>query len=312
MALAAIDCVRRGLRNARANWELIAVQWLSGWILLVLGVAGLVPVFLVLGLTAADFPARPEEWESWWTEIGARLAEASSGLAAAGLAAILVWTLGFLVFCFFQAGTYGVLYAGDRQAPAGVPAERQWFRTYSRRDFSGWGGRHLWRFFWFINLYASLLLLACLALALLVGAAVWAGREWGAPAGIGLGCGGSLPLIFAVVVLVVWFVLAQADLPREEGGVGAASRRGWRVLGRRLGGVLLIVFLMVLASSAIAILFAPFSVLINFLFSDRMLPFLAVRGLLLAAESLFSSAIGVALAASLIALVRSEAENRAA
>jgi hypothetical protein len=43
-----------------------------------------------------------------------------------------------------------------------------------------------------------------------------------------------------------------------------------------------------------------------------MLPFLAVRGLLLAAESLFSSAIGVALAASLIALVRSEAENRAA
>ncbi len=312
MALAAIDCVRRGLRNARANWELIAVQWLGGWILLALGVAGLVPVFLVLGLTAADLPSRPEDLENWWTEIGARLAEASSGLAAAGLAAVLVWTLAFVVFCFFQAGTYGVLYAGDRQAPAGVPPERQWFRTFSRRDFSGWGGRHLWRFFWFLNLYAVLLLLVCLAMVLLVGAAVWAGREWGTPAGIGLGCGGALPLMFALVVLAVWFVLAQADLPRDDGGVGSASRRGWRVLGRRLGGVLLIVVLMVLTSSAVAILFAPFSVLINLLFSDRMLVFIAARGLLLAAESLFSSALGVALAASLIALVRSEPGNRTA
>jgi hypothetical protein len=96
--------------------------------------------------------ARPEDWEAWGAELAERLTTASGGLAAAALAALFVWTLAFVVFCFFQAGTYGILYAGDRQAPAGVPAHAQWFRTFSRRDFSGFGGRHLWRFFWFFNL----------------------------------------------------------------------------------------------------------------------------------------------------------------
>ena len=312
MALAAIDCVRRGLRNARANWELIPVQWLAGWILLALTAAGLVPILLVLGFSVSDLPARPDEIEPWLGEIGARFAEASAGLLAAGLGALFVWTLAFVVFCFFQAGTYGVLYAGDRQAPAGVPAEASWFRTFSRRDFSGWGGRHLWRFFWFINLYAVLVLGAVLFFFLLLAAAIWAGQQWGVPAGIGLGCGGALPFLFAFLVLAVWFALAQADLARESGGVAASSRRGWRVLGRRLGAVLLIGLLMFLVSMALAILFAPFNVLINVALGEHLIAFLASRGVLYALQSFCSSALGVALAASLIALVRSEPEGRPA
>jgi hypothetical protein len=309
MRPAAIDCVRRGLRNARANRELIVVRWLSSLVLVVLLAAGLVPAFLVLGFTAADLPSRPEGWEELGSEMATRISEASAGLLAAGLAAACIWTLAFVGFCFVQAGTYGVLFAGDRQAPPGLPAESSWFRTYSRADFSGWGARLVWRFFWFANLYACLLLVPALLAVLLLAAAAWASAQWGVPAGIGLGCGGALPLLFALVSLGLWFALAQADLPREGGGVFSASRRGLRALGRRLGGVLLIVLLMVMASTAVAIVFAPFSSLAIVALEGRLAAHLAARALLFTAQSLVSSGLSVALAASLIALMRGEAEG---
>jgi len=309
MRLAAIDCVRRGLRNARANRELIVVRWLSSLVLVVLLAGGLVPVFLVLGFTARDLPSRPEGWEELGSEMATRLSEASAGLLAAGLAAACVWTLAFIGFCFVQAGTYGVLYAGDRQAPPGLPAERGWFRTFTRSDFSGWGARLIWRFFWFANFYACLLLLPALAFVLLIVAAAWASGRWGVPAGIGLGCGGALPLLFALVALGLWFSLAQADLPRENGGVLASSRRGLRTLSRRLGGVLFIVLLTVMASAAVAIVFAPFSILANVALESRVATHLAARALLFAVQSLASSALSVVLAASLIALMRAEGEG---
>jgi hypothetical protein len=309
MRPAAIDCVRRGLRNTRANRELIVVRWLSSLVLVVVLAAGLAPVFLVLGFTAADLPSRPEGWEELGSEMATRISEASAGLLAAGLAAACIWTLAFVGFCFVQAGTYGVLYAGDRQAPPGLPAESSWFRTYSRADFSGWGARLVWRFFWFANLYACLLLVPALLAVLLLAAAAWASAQWGVPAGIGLGCGGALPLLFALVSLGLWFALAQADLPREGGGVFSAARRGLRALGRRLGGVLLIVLLMVMASTAVAIVFAPFSILANVALEGRFAAHLAARALLFTVQSLVSSGLSVVLAASLIALMRGEAEG---
>ena len=92
MALAAIDCVRRG--SAQRARQLGADCRLSGWQRTAwsLGpVAGLVPVFLVLGGLYRRRPAGAGGGlESWWTEIPERDSpEASSGLAAAGLAAVL-------------------------------------------------------------------------------------------------------------------------------------------------------------------------------------------------------------------------------
>jgi hypothetical protein len=309
MALAAIDCVRRGMRNARANRELIAVRWLSSMAIVALAAGGLLPLVLVLGFTLADLPAKPEDWERLGAELATRLADASAGLFAAGLAAASIWTIAFVAFCFVQAGTYGVLFAADRQAPPGLPREAGWFRTFSRADFAGWGGRLMWRFFWFANLYACLVLvLGALFLLLLAGAA-WAAARWGAPAGFGLGCGGALPLLFLAVTLGLWFSLAQADLPRDGAGVLASARRGLRLLGRRLGGVLLIVLLTVMASAALAIVFAPFTILVNVSLQDTPPAHLAARALLFAAQSLCSSALSVVLAASLIALVRGEGEG---
>ncbi len=312
MALAAIDCVRRGMRNARANRELIAVRWLSSMGLLALALLGLLPLALVLGLTLADLPANPEDWERVGAELATRLSEASAALFAAGLAAACIWTLAFVVFCFVQAGSYGVLFAGDRQAPPGVPGEAGWFRTFSRADFSGWGGRLMWRFFWFANLYACLVLVLGVLFVLLLAGAAWAAGQWGPPAGLGLGCGGALPLLFLAVSLGLWFSLAQADLPRDGAGVLTSARRGLRVLGRRLGGVLLIVLLTVMASAALAIVFAPFAILVKVALDDALPAYVAARALLFAAQSLCSSALSVVLAASLIALVRGEAEGTAA
>ena len=312
MGLAAIDSVRRGMRNARANRELIVVRWLASLVLVGLLIAGLVPLFLVLGFTAADLPSRPEGWEEMGSEIANRLSEATGGILAAGLAGACIWTFAFVAFCFVQAGTYGVLFAGDRQAPAGLPPERSWFRTYSRDDFSGWGGRLMWRFFWFTNFYLCLLLIPALAFVLLVAGTAWASGQWGVPAAIGLGCGGALPLVFLLVSLGLWFSLAQADLPREGAGILSSSRRGLRVLSRRLGGVLLIVLLTVMASAALAIVIAPFSILVDVTLRGSLALHLAARALLFVGQSLASSALSVVLAASLIALVRSQSEGAAA
>ena len=38
--------------------------------------------------------------------------------------------MAMLVHCYFQGGIYGVLMAGDRQAPAGKPRGSLWFRTF--------------------------------------------------------------------------------------------------------------------------------------------------------------------------------------
>ena len=306
MALAAIDCVRRGIRNTRANRELVVVRWLSNLLLLAIAAAGLLPPLLVLGFTPADLPVGPEDWERAGAELVGRLSPPPPGLLAAGLATALVWTLAFVVFCFFQAGTYGILYSGDRQAPPGLPGEASWFRTWSRGDFSGWGGRLMWRFFWLANLYACLVLVLGLLFVVLVAGAVWAKGEWGPAAAIGLGCGGALPLFFLALTLGLWFSIAQADLPREGGGVVAASRRGGRVLGRRLGGVLLVVILTILASAALAVVFAPFGILIDLGLGGAWVVQIFARGLLFVVQSLCSSALSVVLAGSLIALLRAE------
>jgi hypothetical protein len=79
-----------------------------------------------------------------------------------------------------------------------------------------------------------------------------------------------------------------------------------------LGGALLIVILTVLASAALAIVFAPLSILIDVALGGTLIAQVGARGLLFIVQSLCSSALSVVLAASLIALVRAETEGVAA
>ena len=42
MRLTAIDCLRRGLASLRANWELVAIRWINGMVLVALLALGLI------------------------------------------------------------------------------------------------------------------------------------------------------------------------------------------------------------------------------------------------------------------------------
>jgi len=102
-------------------------------------------------------------------------------------AVLAVWLLAFLLHCYFQAGTFGVLASGDRQALPGLPRHRMLFRTFSLRDFLGWGGLYMWRF------CGVLLLFGAFTFLLGGGVLLWllflgvGGAQWGSPAALGIG-----------------------------------------------------------------------------------------------------------------------------
>ena len=72
-------------------------------------------------------------------QLAGELAQVSPPLLLALAAALAVWLLSLLLHCFLQAGTYGVLAAADRQALPGLAGTPALFRTFSLRDFLGWG-----------------------------------------------------------------------------------------------------------------------------------------------------------------------------
>ena len=182
--LSAFDALIRGLANLRANWELTLVLWVQALALTLLTLVGLVPPLLLFDFAgiAAD-PGSLADWEQTM-ESAERLLE--SGLPAPGpliaalFATLLIWTLAFVVYCWIQAGVYGVLWTGDRQAPVGI-RDRLAFRTFSFGDLFGWGRVHVWRYFWLINLFIALATAWILAPLLLVGLVYWAGQQWGTP-----------------------------------------------------------------------------------------------------------------------------------
>jgi len=306
MRLSAADCLRRGWTNVSANWELVVIQWLESFLVAALLALGLVLALLILGmdaLTAGRWTAREIE------ETVRRLADFSPPLLLASIAVVAVWLLTLLLHCFFQAGTYGVLTAADRQALPGGRRQRLLFRTFSLRDFLGWGGLYVWRFFG--------MLVLCVGLALLVGMGVllWlvfmgaGGARWGAPAAMGIGCGGALPVGFLLLVLGLWFHVAQAGLAREGSGVRAAARQGLSVLGRRLGTVIALAVLFVGIAVVLAFVFLPLSAVTDSLLAGAPRLRALVQLILLLLQSLPSTLLAVGLAGSLVALVRSETKG---
>lgn len=302
MRLSAVDCLRRGWRNLMANWELVVLQWLQSILVTALMLLGLLVPVLMLGL-------RFGESVPSFDEVLVELFDSPSTLVLALVAALAIWTVAFLVHCYVQAGTYGILVTADRQALPGPPRDQRLFRTFTLRDFLGWGGRYVWRFFWFFNLFCVLVSLVLLLAALWLVFIVRGGERWGGSAALGIGCGGFLPLAFLVLVLSLWFYVAQADLAREASGVGAASRVGLSVLGQRLGAVVLLFLLLLIAAVALAIAFLPLSAGVDLLLPDAPVARAAVHVLLFLLQGLPSAVLTLALAAALVALVRSELQS---
>ena len=310
--LDAIDALRRGLANLRANWELVFVQWAGSLVVGSAVIAGFLPPLLILaggGLaTLASGGAQA---------LGRKLAGLASDPArlvsgpmlAALLATAVIWTFALAAHCWFLGGTYGVLAAGDRQAPPGPPRDSRFLRTFSLRDFSGWAGGNVWRFFWFVNLFFLLFTALATGVALLVIGAVLLGRARGVAAGVGLGCGGALPLVFLALVAGLGFTLGLADLVRESSGILTAARNGFRILGRRLGGVLLLYLLVIVAGMGLGILFFVPTLALDFAFRNQFLASLPLRAVLMILQWLVSALLNIAFAGAVVGLVRSEVER---
>jgi hypothetical protein len=305
MRLSAVDCLRRGWGSLMANWELVVLQWLQSIVVTLLFLLGVLVPILVLGLGTDLLRRSAPSLE----ELVVELFNFSWPLVLALLAALAIWTVAFLVHCYFQAGTYGILVTADRQALPGAPRDRRLFRTFSLQDFLGWGGRYVWRFFWFINLFCVLVSLVFLLAVLWVIFIAQGGQRWGQSAALGIGCGGALPLAFLALVLGLWFSVAQADLAREESGVRTASKVGLSVLGHRLGAVVLLFLLVLTAAVALSISFLPLSVGVDLALPDAPLARAVVHVLLILLQGLPSALLMLALAAALVALVRSELQD---
>jgi len=311
MTLSAVDTIRRGLVNLRANWELIFVQFLQILIGAILVLVGFLPPLAVLGFASLDvLESTPEDWTA--------LMDSAAGLVTRGreawvllLASIVlssaIWMMAMLVHCYFQGGIYGVLMAGDRQAPAGKPRGSLWFRTFSVRDLRGWGARYLWRFFWLLNLFLAILTVWLVVPVMLVLLAMWAEAQWGPTASVGVGCGGLLLLVFSAFVLGFWFSLAQADLARQESSVLQATRQGLLVLSRRLGAVILVAVAGTILSLTVGVVFFVVSFLGQLGLGSSFAVQIGWQLVLNLVQWFISCVVGVAFIAVLIALVRSEA-----
>ena len=298
MRLSAADCLRRGWTNLSANWELVVIQWLGSFLVLMLLALGLVLPLVILGIDV--FASKGVE------DVLRRLADLRPGLSMALVAMMAVWLMTLLLHCFFQAGAFGVLASGDRQALPGPRRNRLLFRTFSLRDFFGWGGLYVWRFLGVrVLFWGFVMALGAAVLFWLIFLGV-GGGEWGAPAAFGIGCGGALPLAFLALVLSLWFQVAQADLAREGSGVRAASRRGLHVLGRRLGAVVILFIVFLGAAIGLSIVFLPLTAAADSLLSGSPGWRAVVRLILLLLQSLPSTLLTMLLAGSLVALVRSE------
>ncbi len=310
MKLSAFDTVYRGFVNTRANWELIFFQWLQGLLVAIITVAGLLPPLAALGLARPSvLSAAVSDWPSLLgslTGLVERGRDSWMLLLVSLLVSSAIWLIAMMVYCYFQGGIYGVLTAGDRQAPSGTPKGGQWFRTFSCRDLRGWGSHYTWRFFWLFNLLILVSVAWLLLPLLLVLLSVWGNETWGGGAGFAIGCAGAIPVVFSLLVFALWTSLAQASLAGQDAGVLQAMRVGLQVLGRRLGAVLFIFIVVILGSVFVSLGFSVSSAVLRLILGRWDFVRLVGEITIGMIQWAFSSALGVGLAAALIGLVRSE------
>lgn len=309
--VSAIDALQRGLRNLRANPMLLALQVGQGVVLLVLGLAGLWPLALAIGLDeAAELwlagqqgwdPGRVADFEGLFENA---LDQWQLLVAALGAAAA-VWAVAFLVYCWVQAGVMGRLAAGEAAAGAGASAAD--FRVYSWPAFTRDAAARIWRFFWLLNVIVIVggifLIVMTLGLSLMM---ALAGGDGGLPLTCALGC-----LMFVVTLVVFFFLfawtgVAKAELVVGDGGVLATCGRSFSLMWRRLGAVLFLLILFVVASVALGLIFLPLSIALDVVIGDSLMGQLSGDLALMLIQTPLNAALTVALSASLVALVRGE------
>ncbi len=186
--LTAIDCVSHGVASLRVHGRLlIGVRLLRNLILLAILAVSLIPPVLAVGLDLwVGLPRNLDDGLEWFADLAARLAPTPRLLGALGVM-LGLWLIAGYVYCFFQAGTYGVLAAADREAPGA--------RSLRWADFTRWGRAGLGRYFALANLYGAVLGAALIFVLLGTGAVAAASATWGAIAAAGIGCVALVPVL---------------------------------------------------------------------------------------------------------------------
>ncbi len=313
MRLSAFDCLRRGLSNLRANWELVLLRFFGIFGIGLVALVGLLPPLLVLGagLLRENFRSLlttqpdPQAWTRLGTQLGERIPAVIPAFLLALVGTLAIWLFACVAYCYLEAGIFGVLTAAERQALPGAD-RREWFRTFSMSHFLGWGGRYMWRFFAFAGLWGAVWIGVLLAFVLWGFLLVAGGQRWGQAGALGIGCGGSLPLVFLVFVVAFWGTLAKADLAREASSVWSAAASGLRILGRRFGAVLLFFALFLVCTVILAVIGLTLSLIVTLALSRAPLGGFGIRFCLSLLQSLAGSALALSLAAALVALVQAE------
>lgn len=313
LSLAAVDCIQRGLANLRANWELAPARLAQSLLASFLVLLGLLPLLALLGVGVLEIVSGLASDGAAWTPVPdprSGIAHPPLGLVAVAAAAtLLLWLLAALVYCFFEGGILGVLVSGDRQAPPGT-ARREWFRTYSRRNLLGWGGRLARRLLGLWLIATGLCAVWTLVSGLWLGLATLGGQRWGAGAGVGIGCGGALPVAFGWLVILFWWQIGQVVLAEERATFWTSLGEAGRIVGRRLGGLLLVALVVLGALLALNVVFLPLSIGIELALAEQAAARLAAGTVLALAQWLGASLLAVLYSGTLVALAG--AERRAA
>lgn len=306
MSLSATDSIQHGLLNLRANWQLVVVQFLQTLAVTLVAILGLVPVVLALGFAflrgvMANFAS------SGGTELLERGLEAGVPLIVAFLAATLIWTIAFVVYCYFQGGILGILAAGERRAQSeGV--RWQSYRAFSVRSLFAFAEGLTWPIFWLVNLFVVIGLAAVAGFGfIIVGLFVLLG-EGSKAVLIGLGCSVFLLLALFMMLLSVWMQLALAELATGTRGVLAATKAALAIAGRRLPGVALLFLLLFVASIVLAIVLMPVSMVLEIALRDRAGAYFTGQAFVTLVQWLVSGVLTVAWAATFVALVNGEHE----
>ncbi len=309
MRLSAIDSIQHGLLNLRANWQLVVVLLVQILAVSVLSMLGLVPIVLVLGFAFLRSVMSTFDSNSG-PELLSRLLESGPPLMLAFLAATLIWTVAFVVYCYFQGGVLGTLAAGERRA---VSEGIRWqsYRVFSTRAFYKLAEGLTWPIFWVLNLFALIGLAAVAVFGVLAVGLFVLVREGPGAAQLVLGCSVLLVFLIAMMFLAVWMQLALAEIVTGTRSALAAVRRALAIAGRRLPGVALLFLLLFVASIVLAIILVPVSMVLERALRERTTAFITGQALVTLVQWLSSGFLTVVWSATLIALVIGEHEATA-
>ncbi len=306
----ALDCLRRGVASALANWQLAPLLLLQTVLTAALVAGGFLPILALLGggvvgrLRAAG-SAWPERLADELATALASPPELSAAWVLPIVTAALLWSLAFVAYCYLQGGLLGTLASAEAQAGPGAPAGAA-FRSFSVTGFDRLARRLFWRYFWLNHLIGAVLLGWLLLLTLAAAGAVGLGGGVAPAAGVTLGCISLVALGLLLAVVGLWSLLAPVAAARPGTGVMEAGRAALAVMRSRAGGVLLLSGVAFVAWLVVGSLFMPVGWGIDLATGDDWLPWAGARGLLMAIESLADCWLAVALQAALLALLVGE------